>query len=267
VRAPHSTPEAGPRRLRRPRRRGRRPLRIHGADQPAAPGAARRDQGARLAALTDGKAMTAGEVASATGLPTATVSSTLSSLAKSGEVLKAARGYRLPYLPRQESDRAAPARPQRRPAATRNLRPMRLDGIQIRDIVEVDRLGRPFHALVTGDGSGGLSLQPLDRRVTYRASRTHEVVAHWATRGRPASHLSRRRSSSNSIRRSRLCTAAAFRPLPTPRGAPGAVPQRTWTRRSQRGGSEQHVSRASTNAGTAPGMKTRPMSVSVAAAA
>jgi hypothetical protein len=55
--------------------------------------------------------MTAGEVASATGLPTATVSSTLSRLAKSGEVLKAERGYRLPCLPRQESDRAAPARP------------------------------------------------------------------------------------------------------------------------------------------------------------
>ncbi len=49
-----------------------------------------------LAALIDGKAMTAGEVAAATGLPTATASSTLSRLAKSGEVLKAERGYRLP---------------------------------------------------------------------------------------------------------------------------------------------------------------------------
>jgi CRP-like cAMP-binding protein len=49
-----------------------------------------------LGALTDGKAMTAGEVASATGLARATVSTTLSKLAKSGEVLKAERGYRLP---------------------------------------------------------------------------------------------------------------------------------------------------------------------------
>lgn len=40
--------------------------------------------------------MTAGEVAAATGLPTATVSTTLSRLAKSGEVLKAERGYRRP---------------------------------------------------------------------------------------------------------------------------------------------------------------------------
>jgi glycosyl hydrolase family 65/MarR family protein len=49
-----------------------------------------------LGALTDGNAMTAGEVATATGLPTATVSTTLSRLAKSGEVVKAERGYRLP---------------------------------------------------------------------------------------------------------------------------------------------------------------------------
>jgi hypothetical protein len=62
---------------------------------------------------------------------------------------------------------------------------MRLEGIQAGDIVEVDRLGRRFHALVTGNAPGGLSLQPLDRRVTYRSCRAHEVVAHWAKRGRP----------------------------------------------------------------------------------
>ncbi len=49
-----------------------------------------------LGTLTDGKAMTAGEVAAATGLARGTVSTTLSKLAKSGEVLKAERGYRLP---------------------------------------------------------------------------------------------------------------------------------------------------------------------------
>jgi sugar-specific transcriptional regulator TrmB len=49
-----------------------------------------------LGALSDGNAMTAGEVAGATGLPNATVSTTLSRLAKSGDVLKAERGYRLP---------------------------------------------------------------------------------------------------------------------------------------------------------------------------
>ncbi len=49
-----------------------------------------------LAALGDGKAMTAGEVAQATSLARPTVSTTLSKLSKSGEVLKAKRGYRLP---------------------------------------------------------------------------------------------------------------------------------------------------------------------------
>ncbi len=39
--------------------------------------------------------MTAGEVAAATGLGRATVSTTLSKLAKSGEVTKAQRGYSL----------------------------------------------------------------------------------------------------------------------------------------------------------------------------
>jgi hypothetical protein len=49
-----------------------------------------------LGALTDGKAMTAGEVAAATGLARGTVSTTLSKLAKTGDVVKAERGYRLP---------------------------------------------------------------------------------------------------------------------------------------------------------------------------
>lgn len=62
---------------------------------------------------------------------------------------------------------------------------MRLEGIQAGDIVEVDRLGRRFHALVIGNASGGLSIQPLDKRITYRSCRAHEVVAHWARRGRP----------------------------------------------------------------------------------
>ncbi len=46
-----------------------------------------------LDALSSGKAMTAGEVATATGLGRASVSTTLSKLAKSGEVSKADRGY------------------------------------------------------------------------------------------------------------------------------------------------------------------------------
>jgi DNA-binding transcriptional ArsR family regulator len=58
-----------------------------------APGATKT---AVLAALAGGEAMTAGEVASKAGLARATVSTTLSKLAKTGEVEKAERGYRLP---------------------------------------------------------------------------------------------------------------------------------------------------------------------------
>jgi DNA-binding MarR family transcriptional regulator len=49
-----------------------------------------------LAALAGGEAMTAGQVATKAGLARPTVSTTLSKLAKTGEVQKAARGYRLP---------------------------------------------------------------------------------------------------------------------------------------------------------------------------
>jgi DNA-binding IclR family transcriptional regulator len=49
-----------------------------------------------LAALVTDRGLTASDVATATGLARPTVSTTLSRLAKSGEVLKADRGYRLP---------------------------------------------------------------------------------------------------------------------------------------------------------------------------
>jgi CRP-like cAMP-binding protein len=48
-----------------------------------------------LGALSTDSAMTAGEVAKATGLGRGSVSTTLARLAKSGEVAKAERGYRL----------------------------------------------------------------------------------------------------------------------------------------------------------------------------
>ncbi len=48
-----------------------------------------------LAALSGNEAMTAGQVADKTGLARGTVSTTLSKLAKTGEVQKAERGYRL----------------------------------------------------------------------------------------------------------------------------------------------------------------------------
>jgi hypothetical protein len=50
-------------------------------------------------ALSDGISKTAGEVAAETGLARGTVSTTLSKLARGGEVVKAERGYRLPSRP------------------------------------------------------------------------------------------------------------------------------------------------------------------------
>ncbi len=66
-----------------------------GAGGPArtAPGATRAKV---LGALSHDQALTAGQVAQATGLARPTVSTTLSKLAKSGEVVKASRGYNLP---------------------------------------------------------------------------------------------------------------------------------------------------------------------------
>ena len=75
--------------------------------QPATPSPRRTAPGATkasvLAALAGREAMTAGQVADKTGLARPTVSTTLSKLAKNGEVQKAERGYRLPA--------AAPATP------------------------------------------------------------------------------------------------------------------------------------------------------------
>jgi hypothetical protein len=62
---------------------------------------------------------------------------------------------------------------------------MRLEGIHTGDIVEVDRKGRRFHAVVVGPAPGGLSVQPIDRRVAYHSCRSREVVGHWSKRGRP----------------------------------------------------------------------------------
>ena len=80
----------GPATSRQPARR--RTSRPAANDGRSAPGATK---AAVLGALADGDAMTASEVAAKAGLGRATVSTTLSKLANSGEVQKASRGYRL----------------------------------------------------------------------------------------------------------------------------------------------------------------------------
>ena len=63
--------------------------------------------------------MTAGEVATKTGLARATVSTTLSKLAKTGEVEKAERGYRLPSAPAATPSRRTRSAPARVPFTPR----------------------------------------------------------------------------------------------------------------------------------------------------
>ena len=63
------------------------------AAAPSARSAPGQTKTAVLAALAGGEAMTASEVATSTGLAAPTVSTTLSRLAKAGEITKADRGY------------------------------------------------------------------------------------------------------------------------------------------------------------------------------
>ena len=62
-------------------------------------------------------------------------------------------------------------------------------GIAPGDIVQVDKKGRRFHALVVEleQGESGrfqLSVRPLDSRISYRQATVREVVAVWRRAGR-----------------------------------------------------------------------------------
>ena len=68
-----------------------------------------------------------------------------------------------------------PVAPQRSP------RRLTSKGIGRGDIVEVDRKGRRFHAVVTGiaqrdTGRFDLELRPLDSRISYRRATVRDVV-------------------------------------------------------------------------------------------
>ena len=66
---------------------------------------------------------------------------------------------------------------------------MRLDGIDVGDIVQVERRGWVFYALVTGSDDESLRLEPLDRRVSYYHCRPREIRAHWSRSWPPAARL------------------------------------------------------------------------------
>jgi hypothetical protein len=57
-------------------------------------------------------------------------------------------------------------------------------GIAVGDIVEIDRKGRRFHALVEGieqreSGRFDLAVRPLDGRSTWRSATVRDVVGVW----------------------------------------------------------------------------------------
>jgi CRP-like cAMP-binding protein len=68
-----------------------------------------------LAALAGDRVLTAGEVAAATGLARPTVSTTLSRLSKTGDVVKADRGY---HLPSTQDTTPSAAQPTATPTTT-----------------------------------------------------------------------------------------------------------------------------------------------------
>jgi hypothetical protein len=62
-------------------------------------------------------------------------------------------------------------------------------GIAPGDIVEVDKKGRRFHALVVeldqvDSGRFHLNVRPLDSRISYRQATVREVIAVWRRAGR-----------------------------------------------------------------------------------
>ena len=72
--------------------------------------------------------------------------------------------------------------PEAAPAPARQRRTSK--GIAPGDIVEIDKKGRRFHALVKAieqDAKGyhHLELHPFDRRVSYRQATVREVVTVW----------------------------------------------------------------------------------------
>jgi CRP-like cAMP-binding protein len=108
------TPEAAKQAPTRTRTRTARTTNRASASTRTAPGETKAKV---LAALSSDGALTAGEVAKATGLARPTVSTTLSKLSKTGEVVKADRGYRLPSTNGVSANAVEPATTPTTPGA------------------------------------------------------------------------------------------------------------------------------------------------------
>lgn len=63
---------------------------------------------------------------------------------------------------------------------------MRVEGISVGDVIEVERHGRRFYALVAGPGpGGGFAIRPIDRGFGSNLCRPREVVGHWSRQLEP----------------------------------------------------------------------------------
>ncbi len=71
------------------------------------------------------------------------------------------------------------------------MRAVRLDGISPGDIVRVSVRGRMFHAIVRGTTASGLQVDPIERGISYRQVKAHDVLEHWSKRGRPRAQADR----------------------------------------------------------------------------
>jgi len=56
---------------------------------------------------------------------------------------------------------------------------MTLGAVRAGDIIEVDRKGRRFFAIVVERRERELEVEPIDRRVTYRRVKAREVIGIW----------------------------------------------------------------------------------------
>lgn len=54
-----------------------------------------------------------------------------------------------------------------------------LTTIKPRDIVEVDKKGRRFHAEVRDKARGELTIRPLQKGISYTTATSREIVKHW----------------------------------------------------------------------------------------
>jgi len=79
----------------------------------------------------------------------------------------ACRRNTLPLSPQQPRDRSLLLPVAAGPEQKLERRSRRSLAWPVVYVVGVDRLGRRFHALVTGSAAGGLGIQPVARRLTY----------------------------------------------------------------------------------------------------